>query len=57
MCLQGELKENEFKIVSGPQQAPLDIHWAVRTEAFCLCVKQKGMPPSRKHYFKLLHPV
>lgn len=25
MCIQSALKENEFKIVSAPQKAPLDI--------------------------------
>lgn len=56
MCTQGALKENELKIVSAPQKAPLAIHCTVPTAVFCL-VNKKRNAPNQKHSYKLLHPL
>lgn len=53
MCIQSALKENEFKIVSAPQKARLDIHCTVTIAVFCL-VNKKRNAPNQKHSFNPL---
>lgn len=57
MCLQGELKGNEFQTVRGPQRPPwTSIVLPGQKPSVCV-VNKKRNAPNQKHYFKLLQPV